>query len=379
MGLGMFAVHVLGWESTGFKAWHSPPMVVVFYLANGFGAAVAGFFGFWVVVMPLVWVGRKLYSAAWAVMRLLVPVPGVTTGERRVLVARVAPWAATLVICTATVAATGGFATIGFWVLVLVTFIPAAFNTAIVAPLVLIPLTILLAILGRLGRCLGLVKADWPTDVVTGRVVHATYVVVGILAWAGLGMGFAGSHEVRLPLADPVWGSLLVLAAAAAAGLAASVPIRRYRDRHLPGRRRTPLRAKDVAVEPTGEFWSPVPVSGWRAWYWNGHALHGVMQAWPDQSFTATCDSCPEVPGWAHSCGVYAATGRDNVAVFGPPDAMVVGRVELSGLVIEHDKGYRAEHARIVELFVASTELARTLAARYRTVEIHVENERSSY
>ena len=130
MGLGMLAVHVLGWESTGFKAWHSPPMVIVFYLANGFVAAVAGFIGFWVVVKPLVWGGRKLYSAA----RLIISLPKVSAEQRREWVARVAPWAATMVIGGVTLAATGGFGAIGFWVVALLTLIPAAFNAAIVTP-----------------------------------------------------------------------------------------------------------------------------------------------------------------------------------------------------------------------------------------------------
>ena len=242
--------------------------------------------------------------------------------------------------------------------------------------MVLIPLTIVIVIVAWIGRCLGFVDSDWPSHVVMGWLVHSIYVVVGVLAWVGLGADFADSRQVRLPLADPAWGSLLVMAAAAAAGLAASIPIGRYRERHLHARRRYGFEPKELEPEPEEEFWSPTPVTAWRSWRWNGQVLHGVMHAWPEPVLTAACPSCSEVPGWSHTCGIYAVTEECDVATFGSPDPIVVGKVELSGLVIEHDKGYRAEHARIVELFSVSKELARTLAITYPDVEIHLDERR---
>jgi hypothetical protein len=50
----------------------------------------------------------------------------------------------------------------------------------------------------------------------------------------------------------------------------------------------------------------------------------------------------------------------------------VCGRVELTGLVIEHDFGYRASHARIVELFVDSPTLAEQIQVRYPDVMVHI-------
>jgi hypothetical protein len=49
----------------------------------------------------------------------------------------------------------------------------------------------------------------------------------------------------------------------------------------------------------------------------------------------------------------------------------VYGRVELTGMVIEHDYGYRASHARIVELFVDSPHLAEQIQVRYPDVRVH--------
>jgi hypothetical protein len=64
------------------------------------------------------------------------------------------------------------------------------------------------------------------------------------------------------------------------------------------------------------------------------------------------------VPGERCSCGFYAMKELDpqlvvtasQPATFGMEGVLVLGRVELAGKVIEHDRGYRAERARIVEL-----------------------------
>jgi hypothetical protein len=50
----------------------------------------------------------------------------------------------------------------------------------------------------------------------------------------------------------------------------------------------------------------------------------------------------------------------------------VYGRVELTGLVIEHDFGYRPSRARIVELFVDSPDLAEQIQVRYPDVMVHI-------
>jgi hypothetical protein len=49
------------------------------------------------------------------------------------------------------------------------------------------------------------------------------------------------------------------------------------------------------------------------------------------------------------SCGFYATKDLAPVTFFVHPE-IVVGRVDLAGKVIEHDYGYRAQHARIAAL-----------------------------
>ncbi len=53
----------------------------------------------------------------------------------------------------------------------------------------------------------------------------------------------------------------------------------------------------------------------------------------------------------------------------GKPD--VVGRVELSGLVIEHESGYRASNARILDLWTESPIIADWLSKLYPDVSVH--------
>lgn len=57
-------------------------------------------------------------------------------------------------------------------------------------------------------------------------------------------------------------------------------------------------------------------------------------------------------PGEGCSCGFYAAKALVHSVDLAraAPTGLLVGRVELAGKVIEHDEGYRAERARIVEL-----------------------------
>jgi hypothetical protein len=119
--------------------------------------------------------------------------------------------------------------------------------------------------------------------------------------------------------------------------------------------------------EPADEFWSHEPVVAWRQWHWEDGMLHGVWVAWPHSELTATCDACPQVPGWDHTCGVYARKERSSL-----PGMGVIGRVELSGLVLEHEAGYRAERATITELWLPFYVPEAVVRARYPDVVIHV-------
>jgi hypothetical protein len=138
--------------------------------------------------------------------------------------------------------------------------------------------------------------------------------------------------------------------------------------RRAPRRRRTtrvvqpslPLRGMDLP-----EFWSPTPVLGFRVWAVRAK-LCGVQRAWETPCYTAGCLDFGEVddPEVPHTdgrcrpppCGLYAAKSSGVlVGEFGLPPAgrrWAYGMVALTGKVVEHERGYRARHARAVAVAV---------------------------
>ena len=125
------------------------------------------------------------------------------------------------------------------------------------------------------------------------------------------------------------------------------------------------------------------PIVGYRAWYYEigqrEARLHPITQgsgvgpkagAWDGASWgwvTAMCSlvgpaSWHVAPMEDCSCGFYAMRELQPVVQdaaqlhvwrnlgLGSTTGVVLGRVELAGKIIEHDRGYRAERARIAEL-----------------------------
>src|SRR5690606_19181673 len=125
-------------------------------------------------------------------------------------------------------------------------------------------------------------------------------------------------------------------------------------------------------LDPPEEMWSPQRILAWRAWIWGDGELRGVWKPWTSVAFEAECGICDEVPGWDHTCGIYAVKQRWKLHVFDRPGSrhrLVIGVVALSGLVVEHDTGYRAQHARIVEL-IAPASLVEEIRLRYPGVRV---------
>ncbi len=110
------------------------------------------------------------------------------------------------------------------------------------------------------------------------------------------------------------------------------------------------------------EAWSPTPVLAFRAWRLEDGLLCGAVEVWATESLVATCHSdagADEVP---HSdgrcgtpaCGIYALKRVADIRdVTGwPVERMALGLVALSGKVVEHALGYRAQEAQILALAV---------------------------
>lgn len=107
-----------------------------------------------------------------------------------------------------------------------------------------------------------------------------------------------------------------------------------------------------------GEAWSPIPIRGYRVWRMIDGRLSGARMVWPTPELVARCarGGDVEVPHTDDSCrrpqcGIYAAKSPDLLIeeLLGGTRG-VMGLVELSGKVVEHEKGYRARQARVVAL-----------------------------
>jgi len=116
------------------------------------------------------------------------------------------------------------------------------------------------------------------------------------------------------------------------------------------------------------EAWSPVPVLGFRIWKFHTGGFYGYREHWKQPSLRAYCPStrthsevphtdgrCGETP-----CGIYAAKDvRSLLDAHGHYDMtdIAVGLVGMSGKVVEHEKGYRAEYVSVLAMALAKDNL----------------------
>lgn len=249
---------------------------------------------------------------------------------------------------SAVVLATGGADTVGFWIVALFWVAAAGYAACVAVFVGFLALSPIVIALNRVFPD----RADAATIAVARYAVFVSTVVI-YLTVAQLG----DASSVHLP------GPWVNAGACVVIGSATLVSWGLWR---LAGRSRR--RAVAVA-EPAEEFWSYQPVVGWRAWTWDGTRLQGVHKAWPTDTLEAGCRRCGTAPTWAHDCGIYATKHPEDVHTFGG-DSNIVGRVEMWGDVIEHEAGFRASHARIVDLWVAPAELMGSLESAYPGVQV---------
>ena len=109
-------------------------------------------------------------------------------------------------------------------------------------------------------------------------------------------------------------------------------------------------------------MWSPTPVLAYRVWGLRSDGFYGAWKRWAESTSRARCKSgvgapltdggCSDV---AFGCGIYAAKDAGqllrSVGVTLNQD-FAAGLVALEGKVIEHERGYRAETARVLSLVI---------------------------
>lgn len=119
------------------------------------------------------------------------------------------------------------------------------------------------------------------------------------------------------------------------------------------------------------DWWSNEPVIGFRMWRFDNGKFRGSHGGfWASRRMTARCEKkrSHELSGFPipHDemvcdwppCGVYAMkraapiveTVVDNLDLTDEPMILAAGTVALSGRVIEHEYGYRGEHAEVTSL-----------------------------
>lgn len=107
------------------------------------------------------------------------------------------------------------------------------------------------------------------------------------------------------------------------------------------------------------EGWSPEAIVGYRMWNVVGNQVTGVVQPWRKRTKEATClhnvpgEDLPHTNGRCGppACGIYAT--KTAGFVFGQMTRKrdwAIGLVGMSGKVVEHRHGYRAQRAIIEAL-----------------------------
>ncbi|MFP4074590.1 MAG: hypothetical protein ACLFVZ_11185 [Actinomycetota bacterium] len=266
--------------------------------------------------------------------------------------------AAILGVPTAVIMASGGWHTVGFWIVAVVWLATVVYGAILVS-------FILLLLLSPLAILAERVASDRLWDRVTTVAKVSVLVVAGGMFVAAARLGDVSS--IRLPTPWPNLGAFLVIVAAAAASRA----LWSYARRQRPPKKTPAIERRHSVPEPDEEYWSPDYVVGWRAWNWDGSYLRGVHSRWPSETFEAACTHCDVVPSWDHVCGVYAAKRPGDVHIF-YGGSWIIGRVEMWGAVIEHEYGYRASHARITQLWVGDPWRAERIGEAYPEVEVAV-------
>ena len=126
--------------------------------------------------------------------------------------------------------------------------------------------------------------------------------------------------------------------------------------------RRRAIASGDTMTEEIESMWSPTPVMAYRVWDFKDSGFYGFRKRWHESVFTATCISSGDVPhtdgrcsSVAFGCGVYASKVVDQLLRSTRLTAnqnFAAGLVALEGKVVEHERGYRAERARVISLVI---------------------------
>lgn len=106
----------------------------------------------------------------------------------------------------------------------------------------------------------------------------------------------------------------------------------------------------EMSGEEEEPFWTPEPVIGYRGWEWSGRYLSGAYIEWKSAKLVGEHHNDPNKhpsPQWDCLCGVN--TYKDPLSARNFP---VLGKIALTGNVIEFEHGYRGQYGEILELAI---------------------------
>lgn len=110
----------------------------------------------------------------------------------------------------------------------------------------------------------------------------------------------------------------------------------------------------DSIIDAVDEAWSPWPILAFRMWGVTNRGLVGMFEPWRAPTKEASCSKLSANPDVPHTdnrcsqpqCGIYATHSPER-AMSGVPSVggWAIGLVALSGKVVEHEDGFRAQRA----------------------------------
>lgn len=143
-----------------------------------------------------------------------------------------------------------------------------------------------------------------------------------------------------------------------------------------------------VTAGPTGEpddsetMWMAEPIVGYRGWNWDGNYLKAGYGPWHSTFMKATHHgdvTSHESPTWSCLCGINVYKEPQGPGTYYP----ILGKVALTGRVIEFEFGYRGEFGRILHIAIWKgypkmlkqdpEEFKEDLMKRYSAAEITLE------
>lgn len=124
--------------------------------------------------------------------------------------------------------------------------------------------------------------------------------------------------------------------------------------------------------EIDGHDWTPIPITSFTMWHLVDSAMHDGSVPWQTNVAVGRCTQAEEPPAphaidrcAAAGCGIVGLKRAGDLAGFAHDGIAAIGRLEMSGRVVEHEHGFRSQLAEVVA--VIATDGRRWFRSRERS------------